>query len=68
MSLTLRRLASGPHGGLAVQAFIAAQNFIWTGIATEEEIRARLIRTSTLTRSDALAAIDRGLAAARKPS
>jgi hypothetical protein len=68
MTSALRKLAQEPNGALAAQAFIAAQNFIKTGLATEDEIRARLILKSTIAKADAFAAIDRGLAAARKPA
>jgi hypothetical protein len=68
MSTVLRRLVREPNGSLAAQAFIAAQNFIRTGLATEDEIRARLIKTSALTSQDAEEAIERGFAAARMPS
>ena len=52
MNPALRKLAQGPHGDLAGQAYLAAMNLVRSGLATKAEITARLLLKTTLARSD----------------
>jgi hypothetical protein len=72
MSSALRRLAHQPNSGLAAQAFCDFVNLAQTGLVSAEQIETRLMRStlnSTISEIEAIAAIRRGFAAARrKPS
>jgi hypothetical protein len=69
MTSALRRLAYQRNGNLAGRAYCDFINFALTGLLSDEQIRARLIKTSALTSQDAEEAIQRGFAAAKgKPS
>jgi hypothetical protein len=68
MSAALRKLAFEPNGELAGRAYIDAMNFCRTGLIAEQKIAERLIASSTLSSSDAIEAISRGFAAARRPA
>ena len=72
MSATLRRLLSQPNGALAAKAFIDHENYVRTALLTEQAISDRILacaRGAAIPELEAIAAINRGLAAARrKPS
>jgi hypothetical protein len=69
MSTVLKNLVRGPHGSIAVKAWMDWHNYISTQSLTEEQVRARIIKTMQgpdMTHREMREAIARGFAAARR--
>jgi hypothetical protein len=69
MSEVLKKLANEPHPAIAWKAYQDAANYLLTGEASEEAVRARIIESMQmpgLRHSEMREAIARGFAAARR--
>jgi hypothetical protein len=68
MSAALRNLGQQPHGALALKAYLDAHNYILSGLMTEHEAIARIMRTrdARIPEAEAMSAILKGLAAAKR--
>jgi hypothetical protein len=67
MSAVLARLLREPNGGLAAKGFTDFLNYGATNLMTEEAIvkRAASTRNRSVSEADAIAAIRKGIAAAK---
>jgi len=59
VNYALRKIASGPMPDLASRAFFSFKNLVSTGLMTAEALEEKLVASSNITATDAIAALPR---------